>query len=60
MSDFEPASVISTVVAAVVALVAIIWLLPLAVSMAWQVIPSILILIIVVGTIRGIVARLFD
>ena len=60
MSDSNSGPVLSTVLAAVVGLVAIIWLLPLAVSAAWQVIPSILILIIIVGAIRGIVARLFD
>ena len=60
MNDSNPASVLSTILAAVVALVAIIWLLPLAVNVAWQVIPSILILIIIVGAIRGIVSRLFD
>ena len=60
MSDSDSGPVLSTVLAAVVGLVAIIWLLPLPVSAAWQVIPSILILIIIVGAIRGIVARLFD
>ena len=60
MSDFDTSSVISATVSIVVCLVAIIWLLPLAVNVAWQLIPSILILILIVGAIRGIVSRLFD
>ena len=58
MSDFDTSSVISATVSIVVCLVAIIWLLPLAVNVAWQLIPSILILILIVGAIRGIVSRL--
>ena len=60
MSDFDTSSVISATISIVVCLVAIVWLLPLAVNVAWQLIPSLLILILIVGAIRGIVSRLFD
>ena len=60
MSDFDPAPLLSTVISIVLALVAIVWLLPLAVNVAWQVIPSIVMLILIIGAIRGIISRLFD
>jgi hypothetical protein len=60
MSDSDKSSMVSTVMSIVVLLVAVIWLLPLAVNVTWQLIPSVLILIIIVGAIRGIVSRLFD
>ena len=60
MSDSDASSMVATAISVVVFLVAVIWLLPLAVEIAWQVIPSILILIVIVGAIRGIVSRLFD
>ena len=59
MSDSDKSSMVSTVISIVVLLVAVIWLLPLALDVAWQLIPSILILIIIVGAIRRIVSRLF-
>jgi hypothetical protein len=60
VGNVDTSSVVSTTISVVVCLVAIIWLLPLAVDVAWQLIPSILILILIVGAIRGIVSRLFD
>ena len=60
MSDFDTSSMISATISAVACLVALSWLLPLAVNVAWQLVPSILILILIVGAIRGIVSRLFD
>jgi hypothetical protein len=58
MSDSDQGPALSTVIAAVMTLAAIIWLLPLAVQVVWQVIPSILILVLVVGAIRAIVSRI--
>jgi hypothetical protein len=60
MSDSDTSSMVPTAISIVVLLVAVIWLLPIAVDVAWQVIPSILILIIIIVAIRGIVSRLFD
>ena len=60
MGDPERTAFLSTVLAAVAALAAVIWLLPLAVGVAWQIIPSVLILIIIIGAIRGIVGRFFE
>ena len=60
MRDSDTSSMVSTAISVVVLLIAVIWLLPLAIDIAWQVIPSLLILIIIVGAIRGIVSRLFD
>ena len=60
MSDSDTSAMVSTAISVAVFLVAVIWLLPLAVEIAWEVVPSILILIVIVGAIRGIVSRLFD
>ena len=60
MADSDPAPFLSTVLAAVIALAAIVWLLPLAVQVTMDVIPAILILVLIVGAIRAMVARLLD
>ena len=57
MSEFDPVPLVSAVISLVVALLAIIWLLPIAVTVTWELLPSIVILLFIVAVIRAIITR---
>ena len=58
--SFDPANVVATSIVIVVMVALAIKLIPILAEVAWQVFPSIVVLLLIYGCLRGILSKLFD